>query len=84
MSPGPDTQPLPNVPIIHRPGDVSGAALRRAPLEVRKRLMVVDDEVPILRLVTRILATDNYEIVSANSGEEAAQCHQVLARQPQW
>lgn len=73
MSPGPDTQPLPNVPIIHRPGDVSGAALRRAPLEVRKRLMVVDDELPILRLVTRILATDNYEIVSANSGEEAAQ-----------
>ncbi len=73
MSPAPDTQPLPNVPIIHRPGDVSGAALRRAPLEVRKRLMVVDDEVPILKLVTRILATDNYEIISANSGEEAAQ-----------
>lgn len=73
MSSGPDTQTLPNVPIIHRPGEVSGAALRRAPLEVRKRLMVVDDEVPILKLVTRILATDNYEIVSANSGEEAAQ-----------
>ncbi len=73
MSSGPDTQTLPNVPIIHRPGEVSGAALRRAPLEVRKRLMVVDDELPILKLVTRILATDNYEIVSANSGEDAAQ-----------
>jgi two-component system cell cycle sensor histidine kinase/response regulator CckA len=73
MPPAPDTQPLPNVPIIHRPGEVSGAALRRAPLEERKRLMVVDDEVPILKLVTRILATDNYEITSANSGEEAAQ-----------
>lgn len=35
--------------------------------------MVVDDELPILKLVTRILATDNYEIVSANSGEDAAQ-----------
>jgi two-component system, cell cycle sensor histidine kinase and response regulator CckA len=73
MSSGQDTQTLPNVPIIHRPGDVSGAALRRAPLDVRKRLMVVDDEVPILKLVTRILATDNYDIISANSGEEAAQ-----------
>jgi len=69
--PGTDPQPLPNVPLIHRPGD-SGSALRRAPLEVRKRLLVVDDELPILKLVTRILATDNYEITSASSGDEAA------------
>ena len=34
--------------------------------------MVVDDELPILKLVIRILATDNYEISSANSGVEAA------------
>ena len=45
----------------------------RPPLDVRKRLLIVDDEAPILRLVTRILATDNYEISSAESGEEAAQ-----------
>jgi CheY-like chemotaxis protein len=66
-------QPLPNVPIIHRPGGAAGPALRRAPLDVQKRLLVVDDEVPILKLVTRILATDNYHITSAESGEEAAQ-----------
>lgn len=72
MSAGTDSQALPNVPMIHRPGDVSGAALKRAPLEVRKRLLVVDDEVPILKLVTRILATDNYEIASAASPDEAA------------
>ena len=47
--------------------------MRRQPLDVRKRLLVVDDELPILRLVTRILATDNYEIASAGSGDEAAQ-----------
>ena len=41
-----------------------------APAE-RKRLLVVDDEVPVLKLVTRILATDNYEIASAESGEAA-------------
>jgi DNA-binding response OmpR family regulator len=70
---GPDPQPLPNVPIIHRPGHPSGAALKRAPLDVRKRLLVVDDEAPILKLVTRILATDNYDIASADSGEAAAQ-----------
>ena len=46
--------------------------MRRQPLDVRKRLLVVDDEMPILRLVTRILATDNYEIASASSGDEAA------------
>lgn len=68
-----DPQPLPNVPIIHRPGESSGSALKRAPLGVRKRLLVVDDEPPILKLVTRILATDNYEITSAESGDAAAQ-----------
>lgn len=70
--PAPDTQPLPNVPIIHRPGDQAAAALKRPPLDDRKRLMIVDDELPILKLVTRILATDNYEISSAQSGEAAA------------
>jgi DNA-binding response OmpR family regulator len=35
--------------------------------------MIVDDELPILRLVTRVLATDNYEISSAQSGEAAAE-----------
>jgi len=69
---GPEPQPLPNVPLIHRPGD-SGSALKRPPLAVRKQLLVVDDELPILKLVTRILATDNYEITSASSGDEAAQ-----------
>ena len=39
---------------------------------MRKRLLVVDDEPPVLKLVIRILATDNYEISSANSGVEAA------------
>jgi two-component system cell cycle sensor histidine kinase/response regulator CckA len=69
----PDKPPLPNVPLIHRPGDTAVSGLKRPPLEVRKRLLVVDDELPILKLVTRILATDNYEITAANSGVEAAQ-----------
>ena len=66
-------QPLPNVPLIHRPSDQTVSGLSRPPLEVRKRLLVVDDELPILKLVTRILATDNYEVTSAVSGNEAAQ-----------
>ena len=60
--------PLPNVPLIHRPGEQPACALKRPPLDVRKRLLVVDDELPILKLVTRILATDNYEITSAELG----------------
>jgi DNA-binding response OmpR family regulator len=72
MQAGSDTQPLPNVPLIHRPGDQSLSSLRRPPLDVRKRLLAVDDEMPILKLVTRILAIDNYDISSAQSGEAAA------------
>lgn len=71
--PGPDTQPLPNVPIIHRPGDQAGVSLKRSLLDVRKRLLIVDDELPILKLVSRILATDNYDIITAQSGEAAAE-----------
>ena len=73
MLAGTDSNPLPNIPLIHRPSEASGRSLTRPPLDVRKRLLIVDDEVPILKLVTRILATDNYEISSAESGEEAAQ-----------
>lgn len=69
----PDLHPLPNVPLIHRPGDSAVRGLKRPPLADRRRLLVVDDEMPILNLVTRILATDNYEISSANSGEAAAE-----------
>src|SRR5947207_1467284 len=70
---GPVPQPLPNVPLIHRPGDPAAGGLKRPPLEERKRLLIVDDEMPILKLITRILATDNYEISSAISGEAAAE-----------
>ena len=69
---GTDSPALPTVPLIHRPGDLAAGSLKRAPLSVRKRLLIVDDELPILKLVTRILATDNYEIASAQSGEAAA------------
>jgi DNA-binding response OmpR family regulator len=79
MSDAPDQPPLPNVPIIHRPDrPAAGQFLERPPLEERKRLLVVDDEAPVLRLVTRILATDNYDVKSAESGEVAAR----LVQQP--
>ena len=78
MANAPD-QPLPNVPIIHRPGRTPvGPSLERPPLQQRKRLLVVDDEAPVLRLVTRILANDNYEVMSAESGVVAAR----LIQQP--
>lgn len=47
--------------------------MKRAPLDERKRLLVVDDEAPILKLVTRILSTENYDITQAESGDAAAQ-----------
>ena len=65
--------PFPNVPLIHRPGDNPAAAtLARPPLAVRKRVLVVDDEQPVLKLLVRVLSVDNYEIQSTDSGVEAA------------
>lgn len=64
--------PPPNVPLIHRPGDEAPHdVLARPPLRERKHLLVVDDEAPVLNLVARALATDNYDIRTAASGAEA-------------
>jgi DNA-binding response OmpR family regulator len=68
----PSDAPLPNVPIIHRPErSAGGSPLQRPPLTERKRLLVVDDEPPVLRLVARILATDNYDVSTAENGDAA-------------
>ena len=64
-------RPLPNVPLIDRSSTSTTAELERPPLAVRKRLLIVDDEAPILKLVGRILAQDNYELRSAESGPAA-------------
>jgi DNA-binding response OmpR family regulator len=76
-----EPQSLPNVPLIHRPGTPSaGHSLTRSPITERKRLLVVDDEPPVLKIVTRILATENYEVAFADSGEAAAS----MVRDPQF
>ena len=76
-----EPQALPNVPLIHRPGTpASGHSLTRPPIDERKRLLVVDDEPPVLKLVARILATENYDVASADSGEAAAR----LVQDPQF
>lgn len=65
--------PVPNVPLIHRPSEAEvPATLSRPPLTVRKRVLVVDDEHPVLKLLVRILSVDNYEIQSTDSGVAAA------------
>lgn len=65
--------PLPNIPLIHRPDDVpSQTALSRPPLANRARVLIVDDEQPVLRLIVRIMGNDNYEIRSADSGVAGA------------
>jgi CheY-like chemotaxis protein len=42
-----------------------------APLSERRRVMVVDDDPAILSVILRVLAQENYEVLSANSGPEA-------------
>lgn len=76
-----EPQALPNVPLIHRPGTPAASqSLTRPPIVERKRLLVVDDEPPVLKLVTRLLATENYDVASADSGEAAAR----MVRDPQF
>jgi CheY-like chemotaxis protein len=64
-------RPLPNVPLIDRPATSGAAGIARPPLAERKRLLIVDDEAPIVKLVGRILAQDNYELRTAESGPAA-------------
>jgi DNA-binding response OmpR family regulator len=79
----PSDAPLPNVPIIHRPDrTAAGTSLERPPLTERKRLLVVDDEAPVLRLVARILATENYDVSTADSGDAAMRLLQNPALGP--
>jgi DNA-binding response OmpR family regulator len=79
----PSDAPLPNVPIIHRPDRTAGGRpLERPPLAERKRLLVVDDEVPVLRLVARILAMENYDVSTAESGDAAMRLLQQPALGP--
>ena len=79
----PSDAPLPNVPIIHRSDRIAGGThLERPPLAERKRLLVVDDEAPVLRLVARILATDNYDVSTAESGDAAMRLLQNPALGP--
>jgi len=49
----------------------AGAQSERAPEEPAKRILVVDDEAPILRLLRRILTASGYEVLVAASGFEA-------------
>ena len=70
MTPG--KLPLPNVALVDRPGAaIGGTPLVRPPLTERRRLLVVDDEEPIVKLAARILAMDNYDIRTASSGPMA-------------
>jgi CheY-like chemotaxis protein len=66
---------LPDVRLIHsiaRPTrSMSVPAGELAPLPERRRVMVVDDDPAFLEMVLMMLAHENYEVMSANSGPEA-------------
>lgn len=70
-TPPPSEMPIPNVPLIHRPGEADApATLPRPPLAVRRRVLVVDDQGPVLKMLVRVLAVDNYDVQSSDSALE--------------
>jgi two-component system cell cycle sensor histidine kinase/response regulator CckA len=46
------------------------------------RLLVVDDEKDVLRLIETLLADSGYEIVTANGAEDAIRVFEEMARPP--
>jgi CheY-like chemotaxis protein len=66
---------LPDIRLVHsvvRPPRSACVPMRPlAPLPDRRRVMVVDDDPAILAMILRVLATENYQVVWANSGPEA-------------
>lgn len=69
--PTPPPSEMPNVPLIHRPSEAEApATLPRPPLAVRRRVLVVDDQGPVLKMLVRVLAVDNYDVQSSDSALE--------------
>ena len=65
---------LPDVRLVHSIAEQKWASAPRrklAPLPDRRRVMVVDDDPAVLTVILRVLAQENYEVLSANSGPEA-------------
>ncbi|MEO8681442.1 MAG: response regulator [Vicinamibacterales bacterium] len=70
---GTPAAPLPNISLTHRPDRAKDAWASLPPLVKRRKLMVVDDDPVMLEMVTRILSTENYELMTADSAESALQ-----------
>lgn len=69
-----DDAGLPDIRLVHTLAEQKWSSTPRrklAPLPERRRVMVVDDDPAILTVMLRILAHENYEVLSANSGPEA-------------
>ena len=65
---------LADIRLVHSvaPSKAAAAPTRPlVPLPERRRVMVVDDDPAILAMLLKVLAHENYDVVSANSGPEA-------------
>jgi CheY-like chemotaxis protein len=63
-----------DVRLVHTVHPPKAAAVPPRPLAQipeRRRVMVVDDDPAILAMILKVLAYENYEVLSANSGPEA-------------
>jgi CheY-like chemotaxis protein len=70
--------PIPDIRLTDRPERIGESRPKGAPpelkaLAVRRRVMVVDDDVMMMEVLLRILQRENYQITTALSGPEALQ-----------
>jgi CheY-like chemotaxis protein len=68
--------PIPDIrltdrPAADRPSKSPSPTAELQPLDVRRRVLVVDDDPMMMEVLVRILRRENYELVTALSGPEA-------------
>jgi CheY-like chemotaxis protein len=73
MLSAPDTPepPIVDIPLVHRPSAYLVTPPELPELTERRTVMVVEDDPAMLDLIMRILSTENYDLLSAESGTAA-------------
>lgn len=60
-----------DIPLIHRPASAGPSMPELTDLPERRTVMVVEDDPAMRDLIVKILSNENYDLVSADSGDDA-------------
>jgi CheY-like chemotaxis protein len=72
-----DFAPVPLVSSLTTEGALSLVQSQKSERDTKSRLLVVDDSLPILKMLKIMLEKDGHEVITAVNGLEAVQCFQT-------